>query len=116
MKQTRPQWHLHLLLVPLTADALLLWSRLKMALRPSQDFDTSLTLIPSHFDLSNFREVMDAPYFWQQLFNSVLISVATTVVGIFLSCTAAYAFSRYRFPGRRAGMMALLMTQMFQGR
>ena len=32
-----------------------------------------------------------------------------------LSCTAAYAFSRYRFPGRRAGMMALLMTQMFPG-
>ena len=53
--------------------------------------------------------------FWQQLLNSVVISVATTMVGIFLSCTAAYAFSRYRFPGRRAGMMALLMTQMFPG-
>ena len=112
----RPQWHLHLLLVPLTILTLFpVMSVVKMALRPSQDFDTSLSFFPEQFELSNFRAVMNAPYFWEQLWNSVLISLATTVVGIFLSCTAAYAFSRYRFPGRRAGMMGLLMTQMFPG-
>ena len=117
MKSTnRPQWHIHLILVPLTLLTLFpVMSVVKMALRPSQDFDTSLSFFPDQFDLSNFNDVMDAPYFWQQLWNSIFISLATTVVGIFLSCTAAYAFSRYRFPGRRAGMMGLLMTQMFPG-
>jgi arabinogalactan oligomer/maltooligosaccharide transport system permease protein len=36
-------------------------------------------------------------------------------VGVFLACTAAYAFSRFRFPGRRAGMMSFLVSQMFPG-
>ena len=40
---------------------------------------------------------------------------ATTVVGVFLACTAAYAFSRFRFPGRRAGLMSFLVSQMFPG-
>lgn len=117
MKSTgRPQWHIHVILIPLTLLTLFpVMSVVKMALRPSQDFDTSLSFFPDHFDLSNFNDVMDAPYFWQQLWNSIFISLATTVVGIFLSCTAAYAFSRYKFPGRRAGMMGLLMTQMFPG-
>ena len=35
--------------------------------------------------------------------------------GVALSCTAAYAFSRFKFPGRRAGMMAFLVSQMFPG-
>jgi arabinogalactan oligomer/maltooligosaccharide transport system permease protein len=32
-----------------------------------------------------------------------------------LACTAAYAFSRFRFPGRRAGLMSFLVSQMFPG-
>jgi arabinogalactan oligomer/maltooligosaccharide transport system permease protein len=32
-----------------------------------------------------------------------------------MACTAAYAFSRFRFPGRRAGLMSFLVSQMFPG-
>jgi arabinogalactan oligomer/maltooligosaccharide transport system permease protein len=49
------------------------------------------------------------------MLNSAVIAVATTLVGVFLSCTGAYAFSRFKFPGRRAGMMAFLVSQMFPG-
>jgi hypothetical protein len=34
-------------------------------------------------------------------------------VGVFLSALAAYAFSRMRFRGRRVGLLALLLIQMF---
>ena len=37
------------------------------------------------------------------------------MVGVFLACTAAYAFSRFKFPGQRAGLMAFLVSQMFPG-
>jgi len=37
------------------------------------------------------------------------------VLGVFLACTAGYAYSRFRFPGRRQGMTAFLVTQMFPG-
>ena len=49
------------------------------------------------------------------LLNSVLVAALTTILGVFLACTAAYAFSRFRFPGRRAGLMAFLVSQMFPG-
>ena len=47
--------------------------------------------------------------------NSVIVSTATTVLGVFLACTSAYAFSRFRFPGRRVGLMMFLVSQMFPG-
>jgi arabinogalactan oligomer/maltooligosaccharide transport system permease protein len=41
-----------------------------------------------------------------------VITVTTSLIGVMLSATAAYAFSRYRFPGRKSGLMFLMMTQM----
>ena len=117
MKQNKwSSWSIHLVLISVVTLTLFpVMAVVKMALRPSQTFDSSLNFLPTDFDLSNFDAIVNAPFFWVQLGNSLVIALVTTVIGIFLSCTAAYAFSRYRFPGRRAGMMGLLMTQMFPG-
>jgi arabinogalactan oligomer/maltooligosaccharide transport system permease protein len=53
--------------------------------------------------------------FAKWMLNSAIIATGTTVVGVFLACTAAYAYSRFKFPGPRAGMMAFLVSQMFPG-
>ncbi len=106
----------HLVLAPFTAITLMpvLWV-LKMALRPEQSFATSLNPLPTELSLQNFADVVSAPFFGRQVFNSVVVAGATTAFGVFLACTAAYAFSRFRFPGRGAGLMAFLVTQMFPG-
>ena len=70
---------------------------------------------PAEWSFSNFTSVMTDQPFARWLMNSVIVAVLTTIGGIFLSCTAAYAFSRFKFPGRRAGMMAFLVSQMFPG-
>ena len=70
---------------------------------------------PGHLSASNFASVMSDQPFARWLLNSAVVSTATTLVGVFLACTAAYAFSRFRFPGRRAGMMSFLVSQMFPG-
>jgi len=70
---------------------------------------------PSHWSLDNFVSVMGDQPFARWMLNSAVVAVATTLVGVFLSCTAAYAFSRFKFPGRRTGMMAFLVSQMFPG-
>jgi arabinogalactan oligomer/maltooligosaccharide transport system permease protein len=70
---------------------------------------------PAHFSLKNFTDVMTEQPFGTWLLNSVMVSVMTTVLGVFLACTAAYAFSRFRFPGRDSGMLAFLVSQMFPG-
>ena len=89
----------------------------KMAFSPSQAFSLSLSLLPEQWTLHNFRELLtaDGGIFWRQLLNSLVVAGATTVVGVLLSCTAAYAFSRFRFPGRSVGMATFLITQMFPG-
>jgi len=70
---------------------------------------------PAQFSLKNFADVLTEQPFLRWLLNSAIVATATTVVGVFLACTAAYAFSRFRFPGRQAGMMSFLVSQMFPG-
>lgn len=87
----------------------------KMALSPSQGFDASLNPIPSHPTLENFRYVLFELPFFRWLLNSTVVSVSATLLGVFLACTSAYALSRFRFPGRAAGMLSFLVVQMFPG-
>jgi len=70
---------------------------------------------PQHWSFSSFVSVMTDQPFARWLLNSIIVATLTTIVGVFFSCTAAYAFSRFKFRGRRAGMMALLVSQMFPG-
>jgi arabinogalactan oligomer/maltooligosaccharide transport system permease protein len=70
---------------------------------------------PAEFSTSNFVSVLTDQPFGLWMLNSAIVSAATTVVGVFLACTAAYAFSRFQFPGRRAGLMSFLVSQMFPG-
>lgn len=70
---------------------------------------------PETFSVASFVSVLTDQPFAQWLVNSVIVAAATTVLGVFLACTAGYAFSRFRFPGRRAGLMSFLVSQMFPG-
>ena len=45
--------------------------------------------------------------------NTVIIGVTTSVLSVFISALAAYAFSRLRFRGRRGGLLSLILIQMF---
>jgi arabinogalactan oligomer/maltooligosaccharide transport system permease protein len=75
----------------------------------------AITPWPAHVTISNFVSVFKEQPFARWLLNSAIVSIATTVLGVFLACTAAYAFSRFRFPGRRSGLMSFLVSQMFPG-
>ena len=70
---------------------------------------------PEHFTGSNFASVMTDQPFGRWIWNSAVVSIGATVLGVFLACTGAYAFSRFKFPGRETGMMAFLVSQMFPG-
>ncbi|TSC27489.1 sugar ABC transporter permease [Corallococcus sp. Z5C101001] len=75
----------------------------------------AVTPWPETFSTSNFASVMTDQPFAKWMLNSAIVAIGTTVLGVFLACTAAYAFSRFKFPGQRAGMMAFLVSQMFPG-
>lgn len=93
----------------------------KMSFSTGQSFALSGSLIPNEVSLDNFSNFLGATdsrgqwLFGRQLFNSLVVAIGTTIVGMLLACTAAYAFSRFRFRGRRWGLMLFLVTQMFPG-
>lgn len=70
---------------------------------------------PEHFSTGNFVAVFSDQPFARWVLNSIVVAVCTALLSVVLSCTAAYAFSRFRFPGRRVGMMSFLVSQMFPG-
>jgi len=91
----------------------------KKAFEPGRDFALSASPIPKEVTLDHFRTLFGSRgshgehLFVRQALNSIVIALATTVVGVFLSCTAAYALSRFRFPGRKAGLTTFVVVQMF---
>ena len=92
----------------------------KMALDPSGDFSMGISPIPEDVSLENFKNVVSTAdekgsLFTDQLINSLIVSVATSIVGVTLAATAAYAMSRWDFPGKNQAMGAFLVTQMFPG-
>jgi arabinogalactan oligomer/maltooligosaccharide transport system permease protein len=113
---------IHAILVVATVATLypILWV-LKMALSPSQGFSLSASPLPKAVTLQNFRDVIgahDAAGHWlfgHQLVNSLVVSIAVTIVGVALACSAAYALSRFRFPGRDTSLQGFLVSQMFPG-
>ena len=58
------------------------------------------------------QEALDVPY-TSWYVNTLVISGATALFSVFFGALAAYAFARFRFRGRRMGMMSLLLIQMF---
>ena len=85
-----------------------------VSLRPADRlYSTSLALIPPDATLRAFRAILFEKDFLLWMRNSFLVSMAVTVLGVTLASTAAYAFSRFRFPGWRVGLYSFLLTQLF---
>lgn len=86
---------------------------LSVALRPTDRLlSRNLDLIPEGATLASFGHVLFETDFPQWIFNSLVITVGTSIVGLIFAATSAYGFSRFKFPGRGVGLTALLATQL----
>jgi multiple sugar transport system permease protein len=74
--------------------------------------------IPKDPTLDQYRTLL-SPYndigqdFLRYLRNSLWVSFATTILGVLVAVPAAYAFSRFNFPGKNALFFAILVRNMF---
>ena len=73
---------------------------------------SSSTLIPQDVSFTNFQQLFERP-FARWALNTFIVCAVVTFVQLLFSAFAAYAFSRFRFTGRRGGLLALLLIQMF---
>ncbi len=118
-------WWRHVL-----AIVVILWALFPIAYVTSAAFNANQTLgaaslVPERVTLENFRQLIagevpgrpgdpptEIPYLrWYA--NTMIIAACTAVLTVLLGALAAYAFSRFRFKGRRMGLLALLLIQMF---
>lgn len=120
---------LQLFLLAVTAMVVfpILWI-LSMALDPRNiDKPLTLTLIPPGASFESFRKVLFEPFellcknpsdpgscmtFGTLLINSLLVALGTSVAAVVLGSSAAYAFSRFKFIGRQAGMLGFIVLLM----
>ena len=84
------------------------------AFKVSQEiFVTPPSLVPRTVTFEHvarlFAETRFLTYFW----NSVVVSLSTVALTLLFSTPAAYALTRFRFPGREALAGTILFTYMF---
>jgi len=72
-------------------------------------------LIPDELTLKNFSTLFNEPAtnYARWYANTMIIAVCVSILTVLLGALAAYAFSRFRFKGRRLGLLSLLLIQMF---
>lgn len=84
---------------------------LSASLNPGGSLSTSNALF-SALDFSNYAALGGTRY-WTWYGNTLIVGISAAVGAVLMGAAAAYAFSRFRFRGRRMGLTALLIIQMF---
>ncbi|WP_170281022.1 MULTISPECIES: carbohydrate ABC transporter permease [Rhizobium] len=107
---------------------LLIWSlgpiywTIASSVTPSDDFSTRpINFFPQHFTLDHYSRLLGIniariggvevfKQFRAALLNSVVASIAATLVCVAISSLGAYAFTRLQFPGRKVLFIAVVAT------
>ncbi|MFD3524327.1 carbohydrate ABC transporter permease [Streptomyces sp. NPDC058653] len=83
------------------------------SLRPNHEIRSyDQTLWPSSITFDNFARAVDQPNFSTAVQSSLIVSVTAVVGGMIIATLAALAIGRFRFFGRRALLMVLILVQM----
>ncbi|WP_088361944.1 sugar ABC transporter permease [Bacillus cereus] len=69
--------------------------------------------LPDNLTLDHYIKLFKETDYLIWYKNTLKIAVANMFLSTFLVVTCAYAFSRFRFPGRKSGLMTMLILQMF---
>jgi arabinogalactan oligomer / maltooligosaccharide transport system permease protein len=123
-RRLRETWWRHLIAIAAIAFSIFPILYVASAAFNADQSLSASSLIPRDVTTQNFRELLsgettsaggqklEVPYLrWYA--NSLIVASAAALLTVMLGAFAAYAFSRFRFRGRRLGMLGLLLIQMF---
>lgn len=84
------------------------------SIKPSPELaEWPVRYLPREATLDHYRELIQRTSFAGNLLNSLVIACGAALLGLAVSIPAAYAFSRFRFRGRRVLMTGFLTVNMF---
>ncbi|WP_455660565.1 carbohydrate ABC transporter permease [Pradoshia sp.] len=82
-----------------------------MATRPSSAFNSiPPTITPGDMLVENFRKVLNSIDFFGSMWNSFVICLVVTIVVLFISSLAGFAFAKFSFRGKNILFMTILLT------
>lgn len=72
-------------------------------------------LFPSlgEMTLANYQRLLKETLFLHWMGNTLIVSTVSSIIALVVTAVAGYAFSRFRFVGRRNGLMVMILLQMF---
>ena len=79
--------------------------------RPNSEI-RSRAAVPPVGTLENYRSVFERDHFWSSFANSLQVTLLTVAFALFTAFLAAVAVSRFRFRGRVAFLVMVLLVQM----
>ncbi|MBI3706356.1 MAG: carbohydrate ABC transporter permease [Proteobacteria bacterium] len=101
------------LLVVIFALAPYAWMVLS-SVKPTADLaKVPLVYLPGTPTLAHYGDLLARTSFAANLLNSLIVALGAVALGLAVSVPAAYAFSRFRFPGRRPLLVVFLVVNMF---
>ncbi|MDY6960939.1 carbohydrate ABC transporter permease [Pseudorhizobium marinum] len=104
---------LPVLLIVLFAMAPFAWMVLT-SLTPTATLNaTGVSVSPAGWSMDNYLRLFRQTSFLDNMLDSLIIAGGTVVIGLAVAVTAAYAFSRFRFVGRKLLMLQFLLINMF---
>ncbi|MCC7021900.1 MAG: carbohydrate ABC transporter permease [Thermomicrobiales bacterium] len=71
------------------------------------------TIIPRTFAVQNYVDAFNRGNFGRYFVNSVVVSLAVTLISLAIATLSGYAFARYQLRGGKAILLGILATQMF---
>ena len=94
-------------LIILLAIGPFVWMILTSLTPTAQLSATGVSLSPAGWSMDNYVRLLKQTSFLVNMLHSLIIAAGTVILGLVVSVTAAYALSRFRFPGRKAGHAAV---------
>lgn len=80
---------------------------------PEEIFARPPTILPRTITLQSYVDLLVGAEFWRYALNSLILTIAVTVISVLVSVTAGYAMARHRFRGSVALPLLMLYGQMF---
>lgn len=88
------------------------WAVLSSFKTPTELAQRPPSLLPASFAPNNYLEALGSFNFTDYLLNSVIVTVAATILTLIINSMAAFALAKYNFRGRDALFLLILATIM----
>jgi multiple sugar transport system permease protein len=90
-----------------------IWIFLTSLKNPNELYSKVFTYLPVQPTLNNYAELFTKTNFIQNIKNSILVAGCTSLISLLIATMSAYAFTRYRFRGRKLLLGSYLLIYMF---